>query len=64
MPNEKKLRLNFPNEHVIPRNEVLKSLQDNKDEDYIAWIGHATFLIKLGNTTIITDPLFSKIPDL
>ena len=23
-------------------------------------IGHATFLIKLGETTIITDPVFSK----
>ena len=33
---------------------------DNLKNDYIAWIGHATFLIKLGNTTIITDPLFSK----
>ena len=56
----KKIKINFPSEHVIPRNKVLKSLQENKDEDYIAWIGHATFLIKLGNTTIITDPLFSK----
>ena len=56
----KKIKIDFPKDHVIPRNEVLKSLQDNKDEDYIAWIGHATFLIKLGNTTIITDPLFSK----
>jgi N-acyl-phosphatidylethanolamine-hydrolysing phospholipase D len=56
----KKIKINFPNDHVIPRNEVLKSLQENKDEDYIAWIGHATFLIKLGNTTIITDPLFSE----
>ena len=56
----KKIKINFPNDHVIPRDKVLKSLQENKDEDYIAWIGHATFLIKLGNTTIITDPLFSK----
>ena len=56
----KKIKINFPNDHVIPRNEVLKSLQENKDGDYVAWIGHATFLIKLGNTTIITDPLFSK----
>ena len=31
-----------------------------KNEDYIAWIGHATYLIKLGDTTIITDPVFSK----
>jgi N-acyl-phosphatidylethanolamine-hydrolysing phospholipase D len=56
----KKIEINFPNDHVIARNEVLKSLQENKDEDYITWIGHATFLIKLGDTTIITDPLFSK----
>ncbi len=56
----KKIKINFPDDHLIPRNEVLKSLQENKGEDYIAWIGHATFLIKLGNTTIITDPLFSK----
>ena len=55
-----KIKIDFPKDHVIPRNEVLKSLQDNKNENYIAWIGHATFLIKLGNTTIITDPLFSK----
>ena len=56
----KKIEINFPDDHVVPRNKVLKNLQKNKEEDYIAWIGHATFLIKLGNTTIITDPLFSK----
>ena len=56
----KKIEINFPDDHVIPRNEVLKSLQENRKEDYVAWIGHATFLIKLGSTTIITDPLFSK----
>jgi len=44
----------------VPREKVLKDLEENKNEDYIAWIGHATFIIKLGNTTIITDPLFSK----
>ena len=26
----KKIKINFPSEHVIPRNEVLKSLQENK----------------------------------
>ena len=55
----KKIEINFPKDHVVPRNEVLKNLEENKNEDYVAWIGHATFLIKLGNTTIITDPLFS-----
>ena len=56
----KKIKINFPEDHVIPRNIVLKDLKDNSKNDYIAWIGHATFLIKLGDITIITDPLFSK----
>ena len=56
----KKIDINFPKEHVVPRNKVLKDLKENLNNDYIAWIGHATFLIKLGNNTIITDPLFSK----
>ena len=38
----------------------MSNLEGFKNDDYIAWIGHATFLIKLGNTTIITDPVFSK----
>jgi len=56
----KKIKINIPEDHVVPRGKVLKDLNDNLKNDYIAWIGHATFLIKLGNTTIITDPLFSK----
>jgi len=56
----KKIKINFPKEHVVPRIKVLKDLNENLNNDYVAWIGHATFLIKLGNNTIITDPLFSK----
>ena len=60
--NEKKKNLNMtvPQEHVVEKTKVLSDLERFKDEDYIGWIGHATFLIKLGNTTIITDPVFSK----
>ena len=57
---KKKLKMDFPSEHVISSTQVLKDLENNKNNDYIAWIGHATFLIRLGDTTIITDPLFSK----
>ena len=57
---KKKIKINIPSDHVVDKNEVLKNLEKYKDDDYVAWIGHATFLIKLGNTTIITDPLFSK----
>ena len=56
----KKIKIDFPKDHIVPRDKVIKDLHQNKDSDYIVWIGHATFLIKLGDTTIITDPLFSK----
>ncbi len=60
--NEKKKNLDMtvPQEHVVKKIKVLSDLERFKDEDYVGWIGHATFLIKLGNTTIITDPVFSK----
>ncbi len=57
---KKKLDMTIPMEHVISKEKVLSDLDKLKDEDYIAWIGHATFIIKLGETTIITDPVFSK----
>jgi L-ascorbate metabolism protein UlaG (beta-lactamase superfamily) len=57
---KKKLDMNVPKEHVVDKKKVLSDLELFKGDDYIAWIGHATFLIKLGETTIITDPVFSK----
>jgi len=57
---KKKINIDVPADHVISKNEILKNLKENINNDYVAWIGHATFLIKLGNTTIITDPVFEK----
>ncbi len=57
---KKKLNMTVPKDHVVDKEQVLTDIQKYKDGDYIGWIGHATFLIKLGNTTIITDPVFSK----
>jgi len=57
---KKKLKIEFPSNHVVEREKVLENSEKYKNDNYVAWIGHATFLIKLGNTTIITDPLFSK----
>ena len=57
---KKKLKIEFPSDHVIKREKVLENLDKYKNDNYVAWIGHATFLIKLGDATIITDPLFSK----
>ena len=57
---KKKIDLTVPKEHVVDKEIVLSDLKKNENNDYIALIGHATYLIKLGNTTIITDPVFSK----
>ena len=51
---------NVPDDFVIKKQKVLEDLKKYEADDYIAWIGHATYLIKLGNTTIITDPVFSN----
>ena len=57
---KKKIKINIPADHVIDKKKVLENLEKLKNDNYVAWIGHATFLIRLGNTTIITDPVFSK----
>jgi len=57
---KKKIDITVPKDHVIEKSKVLADLEKFKNDDYIAWIGHATYLIKLGDTTIITDPVFSK----
>ncbi|MDC3035886.1 MBL fold metallo-hydrolase [Candidatus Pelagibacter sp.] len=57
---KKKINMTVPREHVVEKNKVLSDLNKLQNEDFIAWIGHATFIIKLGETTIITDPVFSK----
>ena len=57
---KKKLDTKVPEDHIIDKIEVLKNINKYESGNYIAWIGHATFLIKLGKTTIITDPVFEK----
>jgi len=57
---KKKLNMTVPSWHVEEKRKVFSNLEKYKNNDYIAWIGHATFLIKLGDNVIITDPVFSK----
>ena len=57
---KKKLNMTVPKDHVVDKEQVLADINKYKNGDYIGWIGHATFLVKLGDTTIITDPVFSK----
>ena len=57
---KKKLKIDYPPEHVIDRQIVLKNLEKHKSDSYVMWLDHASFIIKLGDTTIITDPVFEK----
>jgi len=40
--------------------DLLKRLGNENAENSIAWIGHATFLIKTAGATWLTDPMLSK----
>jgi len=33
-----------------------------REEDFIVWLGHATFLIQLNGIRILTDPVFGNVP--
>ena len=35
--------MTVPKEHVVDKEKVLSDLEKYKNDDYIAWIGHATF---------------------
>ena len=42
---KKKIDITVPKDHVVDKKIVKENLEKFKDDDYIAWIGHATFLI-------------------
>ncbi|OPY67605.1 MAG: metal-dependent hydrolase [Syntrophorhabdaceae bacterium PtaU1.Bin034] len=44
--------------HVLP--DMKKRIQESGQDDFIAWIGHATFLIRLNGQYWLTDPIFSE----
>lgn len=47
-----------PAGHVIPEREAVAALAAAAGRDSLTWIGHATFLIRLGGATVLTDPYF------
>ena len=52
---KKKINVIVPKDFVVPRESVLKNLEKYKNDNFILWINHASFIIKLGSTTIVTD---------
>ena len=55
--NEAKKNINviIPKDFVVPREIVQKNLKKYKNEDFILWINHASFIFKFGDTTIVSD---------
>ncbi len=49
-----------PDWHVAPPEKAANGLASFEGEDRITWIGHATFLIRTGGQTILTDPFMSE----
>lgn len=49
-----------PNDHVISEGLALKELIKLKKHNTITWLGHASFILRLDGTTILTDPFLTN----
>ena len=47
-------------EYILAPEKVRKGVAQTKGKDALTWLGHATFVIRLGGKTILTDPFLTK----
>jgi len=45
-----------PVDHVLPETKALALLESLQQTDTLTWLGHASFLIRLGGKVVLTDP--------
>ena len=48
-----------PDGFVLSKSATLRGLKAHAQRDFITWLGHASFLIRLGGQTVLTDPFLS-----
>ncbi len=49
-------------EHFSLKVERLKSADLQQNEDFLIWLGHATFYLQIDGVRILTDPIFYDLP--
>lgn len=54
-------RPQIPFGHVLPQPEVAKGLKAHERGDAATWLGHASYLLRWGGQTLITDPFLSNV---
>jgi L-ascorbate metabolism protein UlaG (beta-lactamase superfamily) len=55
-------KVEIPAGHVLPRDMAVRQLDEHvKDHgDFLTWLGHAAFLIRMGGLTVLTDPYLTS----
>lgn len=54
-------KVEVPPGHQLPEEEAIEQLKNKSQFDTLTWIGHATFMFRINNEIILTDPFFSDV---
>ena len=46
-------------DHFISEKQAIEDYQDLKQPNSLTWLGQATFILKVNNKVILTDPFFT-----
>jgi L-ascorbate metabolism protein UlaG (beta-lactamase superfamily) len=50
-----------PADHVLPPAEAVATLQALDGADSVTWVGHASFLLRMSGTWVLTDPYLGEV---
>jgi N-acyl-phosphatidylethanolamine-hydrolysing phospholipase D len=50
----------IPANHALARQQAKAQLAALGDADFVSWIGHASFLVRLDGVSVLTDPVFGR----